>query len=138
MTKRTYKLLVIDDDTGMIRLLEKRLKSQGYSVVGALSGEDGVQKAKQSPPDLVLLDIMMPRMSGAEVARKFQSDDDLKAIPIVFITVTISKKDDKVPKQVEIDGVLYEAFAKPLYFPKLISVINKLIRKSTRGDEAAN
>ncbi len=134
--KTPAKILVVDDDPSTIRLLEKWLSVAGYNVVSALNGETGFLKAKEEKPNLILLDVMIPDLSGAEVARKLRKDSDTQPIPVVFITVTISKKNDKIDKQIEIDGQLYEAFAKPLYQPKLLSVIKKLIKKGQQVTHA--
>ena len=129
MKKVRKKILVIDDDLGMIRLLEKRLKANGYEVLGALKGTTGVKMAQEESPDLIILDVKIPDLSGGEVARQLKNNPKTQNIPIIFITVTISKKDDKVGKSFEIDGSLYPAFAKPLYNPKLLSTIRKLLMK---------
>lgn len=127
--KAPAKILVIDDDPSTVRLLEKWLAVAGYDVLSAFNGTSGVVKAKEGKPDLILLDVMIPDLSGAEVTKKLKEDDATRQIPIVFITVTISKRNDKISKHIEIDGQLYQAFAKPLYQPKLLSVIRKLIRR---------
>ena len=118
MAKERNKVLIIDDDQGLIRILEKRLMAQNFDVVGALNGETGYRAACQQLPDVILLDVMMPDLSGAEVAKKLINNPQTKDIPIIFITVTISKKQDKIPKELEVDGRAFPAFAKPLYFPK--------------------
>lgn len=129
MTGQKRKILVIDDDLGMIRVLEKHLNSQNYDMIGALNGKDGIARAGEGDIDCILLDVMMPNLSGAEVTRILQKNPVTKEIPIIFITVTISKKEDKVDKEIEVDGKLYPAFAKPLYFPKLMSVIRQSIKE---------
>src|SRR3989338_9124477 len=123
-------ILVVDDDLGMIRLLEKRLRSDGFEVIGALNGRTGLKKAKEVKPDLILLDILMPDISGGEGTRQLQLDPELKDIPIIFITVTIDKKEDKVDKEIELDGHVYPAFAKPLHHQKLMSVIKKELKRT--------
>ena len=136
MKKPRKKILVIDDDLGMIKVLEKRLQSDGYDVLGALKGTMGITMAQTEAPDLILLDVKIPDMSGGEIARVLKGDPRTKNIPIVFITVTISKKDDKISREFEIDGTLYPAFAKPLYNPKLLSTIRKLIRNPNHNFHA--
>ena len=126
--KEQHKILVVDDDPGTIRLLEKRLKaSHGYEVITALDARGGLAKAKAEKPDLIVLDVMIPDMSGGEIARKLKEDPDTKDIPIVFLTVLLEQKGKK---QIEIDGVTYRAIAKPYYQPELLSAIKKAMRKT--------
>ena len=126
-------ILVIDDDPGTLRLLEKWLKVAGYNVITSLGGEAGFKSAKDHLPDLILLDVMIPDLSGAEVTKKLKTDPSTDKIPIIFITVTISKKQDKLEKKLVIDGKAYDAFAKPLFQPKLLSVIKKHLKKTPKS-----
>jgi len=79
------KILIIDDTPANIQLLGEALEKI-YTVQIAISGEKGLQLAKKNPPDLILLDIMMPGMDGNEVCMRLKQDDNLKHIPIIFIT----------------------------------------------------
>lgn len=81
------KILVIDDDLDLVDRLRDKLEDQKYSVIGAFDGEDGFEKAKTEAPDLIILDIVMPRMNGHELATKLKSDKDTRSIPILVITV---------------------------------------------------
>ena len=124
------KVLVIDDDLSLIRILEKRLQAQNYVVLGALNGVSGIKMAKEESPDVILLDVKLPDLTGAYVSKKLNADEATKSIPIIFITVTISKQKDKQVKHMEVDGQVYPAFAKPLFFPKLLSTIRDLIKET--------
>jgi len=79
------KILIIDDTPTNIQLLGEALEKD-YCVQIAISGKKGLQLAQKNPPDLILLDIMMPEMDGNEVCRRLKQDDNLKHIPIIFIT----------------------------------------------------
>jgi len=85
MNSNRLKILIIDDTPSNIQLLGEALEKK-YSIQIATSGKKGLQLAKDAPPDLILLDIMMPEMDGNEVCRQLKQDDDLKNIPIIFIT----------------------------------------------------
>jgi len=82
---RNLKILIIDDTPTNIQLLGEALE-QNYTVQIAISGAKGLQLAQKNPPDLILLDIMMPEMDGNEVCARLKKDDNLKHIPIIFIT----------------------------------------------------
>ncbi|MFC1629991.1 PleD family two-component system response regulator [Patescibacteria group bacterium] len=80
------KILLIEDEKLMIELLEKKLIQEGYEVTVAKDGVEGLEKMRKSRPDLILLDIVMPRMGGFEVMENMQQDEKLKTIPIIIIS----------------------------------------------------
>lgn len=79
-------IMVVDDSRENLELLSEILKSKGYTVKSASSGELALKAAKSSPPDLILLDINMPEMNGYEVCKKIKANNDLKDIPVIFIS----------------------------------------------------
>jgi len=80
------KILLIEDEQLMIELLEKKLIQEGYEVAVAKDGVEGLEKMRGTKPDLVLLDIVMPRMGGFGVMEEMTKDDELKQIPIIVIS----------------------------------------------------
>ncbi|MCK9603991.1 MAG: response regulator [Candidatus Omnitrophica bacterium] len=88
-------ILVVDDQLQNIELLEAYLVPQGYEVIKAASGEEALEKLVHNQIDLILLDVMMPKMSGIEVLEKLRADDKTKAIPVVMVTV-LKEIEDKV------------------------------------------
>lgn len=82
----TKKILLIEDEKIMINLLEKKLTKEGYDISVARDGEEGLIKMRQSKPDLVLLDIVMPKMGGLEVMEEMVKDKELNKIPIIIIS----------------------------------------------------
>ena len=80
------KILLIEDEEILIDLLEKKLIQEGYDVVVAEDGEKGLEKMRQSIPDLILLDIVMPKKDGMEVLEEMNKDEKLKAIPVIVIS----------------------------------------------------
>ena len=80
------KILLIEDEEIMIDLLQKKLTEQGYQVEVARNGEEGVKKIKQIMPDLILLDIIMPKKGGFEVLEEMQQDDNIKHIPVIIVS----------------------------------------------------
>lgn len=128
--KGPKKILVIDDDPGILRLLEKSLKgAHGYDVITAAESRVGFQMAKDESPDLIVLDVLIPDMSGGELAKKLQEDPQTKDIPIVFISVIL---EGGGKKRIEINGKPYRAISKPLYQPELLSAIRKTLNEYTR------
>jgi two-component system, OmpR family, alkaline phosphatase synthesis response regulator PhoP len=80
------KILVIEDEKILLELLEKRLTQEGYEIEIAENGVEGLEKIKQNKPDLILLDIVMPKMGGFEVMKELQKDKEFSQIPIIIIS----------------------------------------------------
>jgi len=89
------KILVVDDDLETLRLVGLMLQRQGYEIIAASNGAEGIQAAKTTLPDVILLDVMMPDMDGGELAACFQANPKLKAVPIVFLTAAVTKGEVK-------------------------------------------
>lgn len=88
------KILVVDDEHDILAILDKRLSKEGYLVIKADNGMDAIRLAKTQQPDLIVLDIIMPEMSGSEVAEKLKKDPLTKNIPVMFLTCLFTKKDE--------------------------------------------
>ena len=80
------KILLIEDEEIMIDLLKRKLANEGYEVAVARDGEEGLKQMKESKPDLILLDIIMPKMGGLEVMEIIQKDKTLAEIPVIVIS----------------------------------------------------
>lgn len=80
------KILLMEDEELIIRLLQKKLESEGYEVAVATNGEDGMKAVKESRPDIILLDIIMPKKSGFEVLEEINDDAGLREIPVIIIS----------------------------------------------------
>ena len=80
------KILLIEDEELMIELLEKKLSREGYQVFIAKDGVEGLEKAKKEAPDIILTDVVMPRMGGFEVMEELGKDETLKKIPVIVIS----------------------------------------------------
>lgn len=79
-------ILVVDDDPNFLEIFSVKLSSQGFGVETARDGEEGVMKAKKLLPDLVLMDVQMPKMSGIEALIKLKDDKKTEKIPVLFLT----------------------------------------------------
>src|SRR5215469_7187703 len=87
------QILVVDDNPTNRDILETRLKASGYTVIQAGDGEEALAVALESRPDLLLLDVMMPKLDGIEVCRRLKSDPSLPFIPIILVTAKSDTKD---------------------------------------------
>lgn len=118
-------ILVVDDERDLLDLIEYNLKKEGYDVLKAEDGLDGIRMAKKYKPDLVLLDIMMPQMDGLEACEQIRADEEIKHTPIIFLT---AKSDEKT----EVQGLNLGAddyLTKPISTAKLVSRISAVLRR---------
>src|ERR1019366_432393 len=114
---RTASILVVDDTPANLQVLAAMLKDRGYKVRPVPSGKLALQAARHDAPDLILLDIKMPEMDGFEVCEHLKADDQLKGIPIIFISI-LTESLDKV-KAFAIGGVDY--LTKPVHMEELLA-----------------
>lgn len=87
------KILVVDDDSDFAQLLEYDLKKQGYVVATAGNGEEGLEKVKTENPELIILDIKMPKMDGYTFVRRLKKEPETKMIPLIVLTSYEPMKD---------------------------------------------
>ena len=80
------KILIIEDEEIMLGLLQRKLTAEGYEVSVARDGDEGIRAMKEVKPDLILLDIIMPKMGGFEVMEEMNKDKELKKIPVIVIS----------------------------------------------------
>lgn len=115
------KILIIDDEFPVGYLIKINLEAEGYEAVLALSGEEALEKARASPPDLITLDVLMPEMNGFEVLKALKIEEALSSIPVMMISVIngIRKK-----KGIQMGAVDY--LLKPIDFDNLLSKIRCL------------
>ncbi|RKY03415.1 MAG: response regulator [Spirochaetes bacterium] len=85
------KILLVDDDVDFVEATKLILESKSYNVVTAYSGKEGIEKVKSENPDLIVLDVMMPKPDGYEVCAKLKADPELCNIPIILLTAVVSK-----------------------------------------------
>ena len=115
-------ILIADDEPNQIATLQALLTERGYTVLTAFNGEQAVAKATQAQPDLVILDIMMPKMDGTEVAMILKNDMRTRHIPIFFVTAMISPED-----QVSTRNNPNLILAKPVKLYELLEAIRKAV-----------
>jgi DNA-binding response OmpR family regulator len=84
-------ILIIDDEPEYCEMLRMRLEAHDFTVVTALDGTEGLKQARSSPPDLILLDVMLPGADGGDIARSIHSDPGLSAVPVIFLTAAITE-----------------------------------------------
>lgn len=99
------QILFIEDESALQKTFGDLLKSEGYEMISALDGESGIRLAKIKKPDLILLDLVLPRMHGFEVLKELKADDKTKDIPIIVLTNLEGLKD--IEKALELGATTY-------------------------------
>jgi len=122
------KILIVDDDLDTLRLVGLMLQKQGYQIVAASSGPQGLELAFSEIPDLILLDVMMPLMDGYEVARQLRANEKTVSIPILMFTAK-SQLDDKVTG---FEAGADDYLTKPTHPTELQAHVKALLARSTK------
>ena len=117
------KILLVDDDPGVHFIATPVLTKQGYIVISAKTGEQGLQLALNQRPDLIILDVIMPGIKGRDLCSKIKAYDVLKDIPVVFLTAKDSDEDIQAEREVGATSHL----TKPFHPKRLISTIRAIL-----------
>jgi DNA-binding response OmpR family regulator len=126
-------VLVVDDDPVILKLLEVNFEMEGFEVVRASDGAEGLERAREIRPDIVILDVMMPRMTGYEVAKALREDDETAHIPIIFVTARAQSSDIERGAEFGVDDYVTKPFD-PL---DLIVRVNALLGRTEDGNDPA-
>ncbi len=125
------RILVVDDSRDNLEVLATRLRFRGYIVDTATSGEEALARVAEEPPDLILLDVMMPGLDGYEVARRIRSNPELPFIPIILVTARDSTQD----KIAGLDAGADDYLTKPINYPELEARVRAMLRiKELQGE----
>ena len=117
------KILVVDDEIYIVHILDFSLGMEGYEVVTALDGEQALQKVQDLRPDLIVLDIMMPKMDGYETCKALKADPQTRDIPVILL----SAKGRSVDQQMGLEVGAEDYITKPFSPRKLVERINAIL-----------
>ena len=117
------KILVVDDEIYIVHILDFSLGMEGYEVITALDGEQALEKVKAEKPDLIVLDIMMPKLDGYEVCKNIKSSAETQHIPVILLSAKGRNVDQKLGFDVGADDYI----TKPFSPRKLVERINQLL-----------
>jgi len=132
MSEKINRILCIEDETEMIELFRLILGRKGYDVSGATGGEDGLRKVRETTPDLVLLDLMMPDMGGWEVYQQMKADDNTKNIPVIIVTAKAQSIDKVLGLRIaKVDDYI----TKPFSPSDLIKSVERVLAKQEKIQE---
>ncbi|MCP4543605.1 MAG: response regulator [Chloroflexi bacterium] len=125
------RILVVDDRESNVRLLKSLLKREGYEVSAAYDGVEALDCVAQDPPDLVLLDVLMPKMNGFQVARALRANKETRAIPILMLTALKEVQDKIKALESGADDIL----SKPFYNVEVLARVRAFLRVKQLHDE---
>jgi len=119
-------ILIIEDDEFLRGLINKKLLAEGFNVISAVDGEEGIKKAKEQKPDLILLDLVLPNIDGFEVLEKVKADPDVSAVPVIILS-NLSQKEDisKGIKLGAVDYIIKAQFTPEEIVEKVKNILNK-------------
>lgn len=121
------RVLVVDDEPDLIRVLQFGLQASGYVVECASDGQDGLKKAREMKPDIILLDLMLPKLDGYKICRLLKFDDRFKHIPIIILSARTQEGDQALA--LEMGANLF--IAKPYDFTEILGHIRDLLREGS-------
>ena len=123
------KILIVDDEQDIVESLKFVLESTGYNCFTALNGEDGLKLAKELIPDLIILDVMMPKINGYKISRLLKFDNKYKNIPILMITARSQEEDKLIGEETGAD----EYITKPFDLDDVLRLVEKYLSKENDG-----
>jgi DNA-binding response OmpR family regulator len=116
-------VLVVDDQPHIVRLIQVNLEKVGFQVATASDGVEGIQKVREVQPDLVILDVIMPRKDGFEVLREIKGDPELEETPVIMLTVKTHNAD--IVEGLKEGAELY--LPKPFHPKELVSLVKRVL-----------
>ena len=126
-----HKILVVDDEPPIVRLMEFILARQGHEMIVAVNGQEALEKVRAHRPDLVLLDIMMPRVDGYEVARTLRADPEFAEIPVIMLSAKAQEEDIQKGLNVGVN----EYITKPFSPEHLVHVVADHLSRLPSGEK---
>ena len=131
----TEHILVIEDNDDIRELLRYNLEREGYHVSGTASGEEGLQIAESSLPNLVLLDLLLPGMDGLQLCRKLKDSPKTRAIPVVMLTAKGEESDIVVGLEMGADDYITKPFSPKILLARLRAVLRRRAQTDSGDDD---
>ena len=126
-----YRILLVDDEPSIVKMVGKRLEVEGFDVVVAMDGQEGLAKAQAEHPDLIILDLMLPKLNGYEVCTMLKQDTRYQKIPVVMFTAKAQDKDEKLGMECGANAYV----RKPFRAQELMDKIRSLLAGSPQPGE---
>jgi two-component system alkaline phosphatase synthesis response regulator PhoP len=130
----TQRILVVDDDKQIVRLVQSYLEKAGYAVLTAFDGEDAMRVIRRERPDLIVLDLMLPKHDGYEITKWLRSDQALSATPILMLTARVEDGDKILGLELGADDYL----TKPFNPREVVARMRAILRRATTSPSASH
>ena len=127
-----FRILLVDDEPSIVKMVGKRLEVEGFDVLIATDGQDGLTKARTQSPDLIVLDLMLPKLNGYEVCTMLKQDSRYQKIPVVMFTAKAQEKDEKLGLECGANAYV----RKPFRAQELLGKIRSLLPGGSPQPEA--
>jgi two-component system phosphate regulon response regulator PhoB len=128
------KIFIIEDEPSIIQLVQHNLEKNGFIVSSSLNGNDGLKELKKFQPDLLLLDWMLPDLSGIEICKNIRKDNSFKNLPVIMLTAK-GEEEDKIKG---LDSGVDDYLTKPFSFNELMARIKAVLRRSNPNTVSDN
>ena len=128
------KIFIIEDETSIIQLVQHNLKKNGFVVSSSENGNDGLKELKKFQPDLLLLDWMLPDLSGIEICKNIRKDNSFKNLPVIMLTAK-GEEEDKIKG---LNSGVDDYLTKPFSFNELMARIKAVLRRSNPNTVSDN
>jgi two-component system, OmpR family, alkaline phosphatase synthesis response regulator PhoP len=117
------RILIIEDEKDLVDAVTLRLEANGYEVIASNDGQDGLDKAKKEKPDLIILDLMLPKMDGYKVCALLKFNEKYKTIPIIMFTARAQDSDMKMGQEAGADAYIIKPFDSQALLDKIKELI---------------
>lgn len=118
------KILITEDSPTVLEILKSVLEEEGYEVIAATDGQQALNLAKTDKPDLIVLDLMLPKIDGYKVCRMLKFDEKYKNIPIIMLTARTKESDENLGKEVGADAYIRKPFQPEVIIDQITKLLN--------------
>lgn len=119
------RILIVDDEPHIVTMLKSRLTANGYEVITAVDGQEALEKARSEMPELVILDLMLPKLNGYKVCRMLKFDEKYRHIPIIMFSARAQESDQKMGMETGADAYVVKPFRAEELLKKIGELLNK-------------
>ena len=119
------RILIVEDESPMAEMVKMRLEANDYEVLTASDGQSGLEMAKKEKPDLIILDLMLPKLDGYKVCRMLKFDEKYKMIPIIMFSARAQETDKKMGKEVGADAYITKPFEPKILLGKIQELLGE-------------
>jgi DNA-binding response OmpR family regulator len=129
------RILVVDDEARVMTVIQKRLESAGYEVLTAMDGNEALIKARSERPDLIILDLILPKLNGYQVCSILKRDSYYKQIPIIMLTARTQERDIEEGMRVGADAYMTKPFKNEALLAQIEQLLAKVDEKKAQAEK---